>query len=150
MRTFLTLGLLIAATVAADAQSARRIVIDVPFDFVVRQKKLPAGEYTIYLASRDNDKMLLVRGADGSAAEMIITSAIEGEPRGAAKVAFHRYGDQYFLAQVWPSGTGAGRALHKSALERSIIREITQGTSKLDAGKLASLRSVVTVEGRVE
>jgi len=34
------------------------------------------------------------------------------------KLVFHRYGDQYFLYQVWPAGTSTGRQFLKSRSER--------------------------------
>ena len=40
-----------------------------------------------------------------------------------ATLLFHRYGDQYFLSQVWPAGGSTGRLLPKSRAERDAERQ---------------------------
>lgn len=37
---------------------------------------------------------------------------------------FHRYGDQYFLYQVWSAGALTGRQFYKSRTEREIERKL--------------------------
>ena len=38
------------------------------------------------------------------------------------RTVFHRYGDHYFLVQVWPAGATTGRAIPKSRQELEIER----------------------------
>ena len=39
-------------------------------------------------------------------------------PQDKTKLIFHRYGNRYFLAQIWSAGSSRGRELPKSAKER--------------------------------
>jgi hypothetical protein len=48
-----------------------------------------------------------------------------------ARLIFHRYGQNYFLAEVW-SGESTGRQLLKSKHERAIERELASIPSKSD------------------
>ena len=44
------------------------------------------------------------------------------EPNRHGKLVFHRYGDQWFLFQIWPAGINTGREITSSRLEREIER----------------------------
>ena len=46
------------------------------------------------------------------------------------KVIFKRYGDQYFLFQIWISGRNIGRELFKSTREQQSERELAQHAIK--------------------
>ena len=46
------------------------------------------------------------------------------------KLVFHRYGNRYFLAEIWTVGSRDGQKLRKSREERSIERELSSISSK--------------------
>jgi hypothetical protein len=46
-----------------------------------------------------------------------------------ARLVFHRYGERYFLAEVWNGADRAGRQLLKSQEERAIEREFASISS---------------------
>jgi hypothetical protein len=58
------------------------------------------------------------------------------------KLVFHRYGDQYFLYQVWPAGATTGRQLPKSRGEREVEEHLGANPS---VGNLTAKLSLVTV-----
>ena len=147
LSAFILIGLILVAAVATQAQTTRPLVVNVPFDFVVGKKTLPAGRYTIKRFVRDNDKLLLVQSADGRAVQSIQTSAVEASTAAdAAQLKFHRYGDKYFLFQVWTPGAQTGRELPKSRLEEITIRELAHGAKESDATRAQT----VLVNGRLE
>jgi len=53
--------LLLMTAISAHAQSERSKVTNIPFSFVVGEKTLPAGEYTVEPNRRDHDKVWLVQ-----------------------------------------------------------------------------------------
>jgi hypothetical protein len=58
-----------------------------------------------------------------------------------ARLVFHRYGERYFLAEVWSGSDGAGRQLLKSREERAIERESTLAQGSYETIEvLAALR----------
>lgn len=143
----------VAGVVSAQAQTAQHpVVVNVPFEFVVGGKTLPAGEYVIRRAARESDKALLVTSAGGGGSELAMTYAVEADgsrrQTARASVDFHRYGDKYFLFQVWTSGATAGRALPRSRQERDILREMKKKTNRLDIARLAGAPQLVTVEAK--
>ncbi|MGH9901376.1 MAG: hypothetical protein ACRD68_06070 [Pyrinomonadaceae bacterium] len=141
-----------AAPAVVRAQSARRIVVHIPFEFIVGRKTLPAGEYTVSQALRNSDKVLVVRGAGG--AEMIVTGPAEagGARRAeqAARLDFHQYGEQYFLFRVWAPGASVGRELPVSDTERSIENDLAVNAPKDLLAKNTTGRQLVSVTGRVK
>ncbi len=42
-----------------------------------------------------------------------------------SKLVFHRYGDRYFLAQLWVAGSDSGRELAQSPREMEVARNYT-------------------------
>ena len=112
-------ALIAAFCVAAQAQPA--LIVKVPFDFVVCNSRLTAGEYTV---SIDNLKtIVLVRGERGNSAVMALSIAAHtGKITQQAKLVFNRYGDRYVLSQVWPAGSNDGREFPPSKMERELAR----------------------------
>lgn len=118
MTGMLTLALL-AATQTVRAQEP--VLVNIPFAFAAGDATLPAGEYRVEKV-RDGSPVLLIRSTEGSPAIIVMTSpASANEPQEKAKLIFHRYGNHYFLAQVWSAGSSSGRELPKSAKEKEQV-----------------------------
>jgi len=113
----LTLGLLLAAPALAQTASMK---VNVPFDFIVNGKTLPAGEYKVDGLSTSTGT-IAIRNTETTAKLMTLTNGCESiEAADASKLVFHRYGGQYFLAQVWSAGSSEGRELPRSRAEREL------------------------------
>jgi len=121
--SLITLSLFVALSVApVCAQFQAPMTVNIPFAFVVGDKTMPAGEYTFKPA---NDaglySRLLIRSKDGKTVAIISTGVIKAKAvQEEATVAFNRYGDQYFLYQIWTPGTDYVRQLRKSDIELKI------------------------------
>jgi len=106
----------LATTQVARAQEP--LLASIPFQFTAGRMTLPAGEYRVQKV-RDGSSALLIRSTDGTGATMVITSAASvNAPPAKSKLIFHRYGNRYFLTQVWSAGSSQGRELPKSAKEK--------------------------------
>ena len=108
---------------SAQAQSlADRPRFNIPFDFAFGGKQLPAGEYSFVRAlATSGDIMLSLTDRNGRSKVIVLSHAtMRLRPTSKASLVFHRYGDQYFLAQVWPAGAEIGREFSKSKSERDI------------------------------
>lgn len=124
----------LATAVSANAQpAANRIVANVPFEFSVGYKALPAGEYSVRtIASAGNG--LLIQSTDGKTSALRLSEAtkrIKDKPQ--ARLVFHRYGNRYFLAEVWNGLEHNGRQLMKSQEERGIESELMVASTKENA-----------------
>jgi len=131
--TMVTLVLAIAlatAVASANAQSAKKVVADIPFAFVVGDQTLSAGEYTLKSTTAPANG-LMIQNADGQSEALRYTFPIEPQQnRRSARLVFHRYGQRYFLAEVWTGAGNVGRHLLKSRQERAIERELAAIASK--------------------
>jgi hypothetical protein len=129
VKGFTTLMLIVVlalatAVASAKSQSANRVVADIPFEFSIGYKAMPAGEYSVKtIASSSN--ALMIQSADGKTAAVRLTQETGRSKNMHARLVFHRYGEKYFLAEVWNGLDQSGRELLKSQEEKEIERELT-------------------------
>lgn len=125
------LALLFALGATSYAQSARRTVIQIPFDFVVGQKTLPAGVYRIEPTKRDSYTVLEIRGVTSRASAFAITTTIRGgDSKRQPSLVFEKYGETYVLAEVWAAGDVEGREVAQSRRGRSADAEAAAGRAR--------------------
>ena len=112
---FLGLGLLLAVS-AAQAQETR-VKANIPFDFVVGNQILPAGEYLVASEGSTN-QTIVIRSDDSKTAILSLTnSCSSSKPSDMSKLVFHRLANRYFLSQVWVEGNSSGWQLPHSKAE---------------------------------
>lgn len=99
LRLTIMAALALAFAASAQAQTALNYkTFAVPFSFKVGNKVLPAGEYKI---TADN-QIIRVQKTDGKENTVTLTQRTRGtNNENHAKLTFRRYGDQYYLSQVW-------------------------------------------------
>jgi len=128
--TMLTLvvGLtLVTAVVSANAQSARVSTARIPFEFNVGDKALPAGQYLVKTITESGEAVMISNDNGGS---VRLTHSIRSSKTPArGKLVFHRYGDTYYLSEVWNKGEMTGRQLFRSKQERNIERQLARTNS---------------------
>jgi hypothetical protein len=115
---------------SARAQSARSTqMVTIPFDFFVGADKLPAGDYT--LRAEDSSAAMRIQSSDQSTGTFFSIRRIEGlKIQNDSKLVFHKYGDDYFLSQVWTAGRATGDQLSKTKRERMAEPEIAKRAGK--------------------
>ena len=118
-----TLAFGAAAAVVATGQSSRGLRAQVPFDFVVANKTLRAGEYQVR-SLNDDGNLIVIGNQDGDRAVQQSNSAERRGKQLHAKLVFHRYGSTYFLSQIWMAGETTGREMVKTRQERAMEREL--------------------------
>ena len=114
---------LVAAAVQAQLPGTP-IRASVPFDFMVRGKMLPAGNYEV---SRINDDPigLMIRNLD----QKHDTVMFETEPvymrktPGKNMLVFNRYGDTYFLSEIKTASENTAREAYPSRAERHLQQQ---------------------------
>jgi hypothetical protein len=117
------LGAILLATVVTSAQAqspSNRVTAQIPFDFNIGDRKLPSGRYSVgRVRQASDDAVLTVDDENGRSKALRTSIAVRNlDLTENAKLVFHRYGDQYFLYQVWAAGTTTGRQFPKSRSER--------------------------------
>ena len=119
-------GLLIAMIAMMVGQPAKAQTLayglraSIPFDFKVGDKTFSAGRYAVSRVQQD-DVVIKVSSVEGKGNALRGTVPVTiAKVRNSATLVFHRYGDQYYLAQVWPAGASTGRELPVSRGERDL------------------------------
>jgi hypothetical protein len=141
LKGFTMLALIVAialasAVVTANAQASKQIVADIPFEFSVGYKTLPAGQYIMQTLASAGDG-LLIQSADAKTSALRPSEATAPmKNKTHARLIFHRYGERYFLAQVW-SGDSSGRQLLKSQEERAIELDLASIGAKGESAPAA-------------
>jgi hypothetical protein len=117
---------IIAVSASAKAQSLEyRLTANIPFDFSVANKKFPAGKYWISRAPQSNgDLVVQIRSTDGHWNISRLTfPVVTNNPMSKGSLVFHRYGEEYFLSEIWPAAGLTGRELPKSRTERDLVQK---------------------------
>jgi len=127
---FMLLSLMVTlAVTSVTAQSRSQFMrIRIPFQFAIREKTFPPGEYIVRRRNSDRPEMLLISSVDGGSVAYVLTNNVQSKTRQSeSKLVFHQYEEQYFLSQVWQDGD-SGREVPKSARERAADRELVKNT----------------------
>ena len=112
---------------AAQAQTSGRtqLIANIPFEFNVGTKTMPAGEYTVSQVNPSSDHAVLqLRSKDGRSGAMVQMGSVIGKAQESAKLIFKRYGNHYFFAQAWVDGENSGLQAPKSRSGRATEREL--------------------------
>jgi hypothetical protein len=125
---------LVTFTVSANAQSSTKQVANIPFEFVVGDQNLSAGQYDIDRITSGGMAIRIRDTKTTTAATRLTSPIIKTKPASQGKLVFHRYGNTYFLSEVWRAGDSSGRQLVKSSRERTAERE-RASVASLNGGK---------------
>jgi hypothetical protein len=114
----LTIGPL-ASTQSASAQTIKTVAeVDIPFAFRTPLQSLPAGKYQI---DRESSQLILLKGHD-KAGFVVVHGATRSRDTDHGYLVFDRYGDKYFLHQVWMAGSRDGLECPKSRAEKASVQ----------------------------
>ena len=115
----------VAGLSSARAQTTVLLKANVPFEFSVGSKTMPAGQYTVScIGSVSSLRTLVLRSSDGHESILVRTISVSGKIQDNAKLVFDRYGDRYFFAQAWLPSESTGMQAPKSRTEKRIAREL--------------------------
>ena len=99
-RTLFVLASVVVGCVSVPAHAQgvdRPMTVNVPFDFELGSSHLAAGKYTI---SRPMTDIIEIRNTSGGAL-LLTHNGQSNKATKSSKVVFDRYGDTYFLRQIW-------------------------------------------------
>lgn len=118
--------LLTVSSVSVFGQSDRQTVVNIPFNFIVGDKSLSAGQYILERNKRDNDTVWVITRKDtGAGRKVFLTiSSRSDNPAEDTKLVFHRYENYYFLTSCSVAGSNTGRELQMSDRERNLDEKL--------------------------
>jgi hypothetical protein len=121
-----------ATAVPASSPLTYPLVADIPFDFSVHDKLLPAGRYTIKEVSSLLEKVVEISSQDGKLrAIFLVDNAEAKEQPSTGKLVFHRLGGQNFLFQIFDPWEDHGAMVSKSRTERLLEKDFAVTENRL-------------------
>jgi hypothetical protein len=114
--------------VVSGAMAQRRpgdLLVNIPFSFLVDNHQMPSGRYVVVPAG--NGALGMFKAEDGSPRLLMSVHSVESRSSQTPKLVFHRYGDSYFLTEVW-NGDKIGRQLAKSKAEKELASAKVNGS----------------------
>ncbi len=114
------LAALLATSSAVGQTNRGDTFTDIPFAFTVANLTLPSGRYTV---TRMGEITLRIFNSHKQGT-VLLTTKVQGKAlENAGKIVFHRYGDVYFLSEVWGADSGTGCKVSPSRPEKELIGE---------------------------
>ena len=109
-RTLIVLCLLLtAATLFAQTTASQRLMtVNIPFAFSAEDHALPEGEYLVLTVTPERSIRIVSIDGKHSAIVNTLPNYASG-PSQNSRLVFHKYGNEYFLVQVWTAGQNVGR-----------------------------------------
>jgi hypothetical protein len=114
----------LAVTTVASAQTIK-VKVKVPFSFIVNRATLPAGEYLVQSVD-DEGRVLAIRDLDTNTTNLVVfNSCTSLASASQTKLIFHRYGERYFLNQIWIEGNNSGHELSPGPREKEVAKDFS-------------------------
>jgi len=141
-QTFSLVSLLSLLLVAGSAIAQTvHVRANIPFNFAVGSKTLPAGTYDVGTIDGRDSKMLLLQGRDGNSSMIVGSNAAENlKPADKTKLVFNHYGSRYFLSEIWVNGATRGRQLPKTSREKELAKDWAQDLTQRRVEIVANLK----------
>lgn len=114
-----SLSIAITLTLSVFAQMGNVLSATIPFKFYINGVTLTEGSYKIHRSSTP-DVMIIQDLNSKKSASFIYRQEMTRESDGKSQLVFHRYGNQYFLAEIQDNGDT--KKLSKSKAERLAAR----------------------------
>lgn len=124
---FLAAATLAAPSLAQGTQA--KVHVNVPFAFEGGSVHHSAGTYTIGVEA---GRIMMIRGDRESSLALIRLSDTRSPAR-TSKVVFRRYGNRYFLRQVWTAGRSDYLDCGQSKAEKKLQKELQLASRSADA-----------------
>ena len=127
----LAVAVVLLAMGSSFAQTTN-VVVDVPFAFTLGNQSVPAGHYELQ-SIRGEGILALRRGNQHMT--LVSTNSIQSAAASRGRLIFQRYGDRYFLRQIWMSGSHSGREVPTTKLEKELASNRTPASVAVLASK---------------
>ena len=115
---------------AAQLIGSTRVVAQVPFEFMVANKIVPAGECVVEAATMDG-KTLVVRNTEAKVALLSSSSQAEGKQEASHyALVFKHYGDRYFLSGIKLQRSNITYRLPESKVEAELRAQSMAATDE--------------------
>lgn len=133
----LLIALVFALTFYASnvhAQIVGELEATIPFQFHAGNAKLPAGKYFVRMLDDSDLRVMEIRSADGKTSALFEVQQSDANSTPAkSELIFNKYGDHYFLAELFDEGNPSGSRVPKSRYEEKISQATAEPQAHVPA-----------------
>jgi hypothetical protein len=118
----------------AQAQIIGNLEADIPFQFRVGNTTFAAGRYVIHELEGSDLTVMQISSADGKQSVLfdVESAQAKGTPE-KSELIFNKYGDRYFLSEMFDEGNADGSRLAPSRDEKRAIKETGADVARVEA-----------------
>ncbi len=129
---FLMLTLtLLPMLAAAQIQDDSRLKAQVPFDFMIGSKTIPAGQVILQPAA-PGVSALAMRNVEARVSLLANPTRVDTrKPAATSELVFHKYGHRYFLAEIKVEGSTTMYTLPQSRAEAELLAQNVNSTEEI-------------------
>jgi hypothetical protein len=118
----------------AHAQLIGDLKANIPFQFQAGNSKFPPGEYVLRMLGSPTGGIMEIRSMDGSTSALFEVQPVKANSAPArSELVFNKYGNRYFLAELFDEGYETGDQVVESRDEKSISRDNHAGHQRVSA-----------------
>jgi hypothetical protein len=129
-RGIAVLGIFFGLVVASvQAQAPARVEVNIPFEFSAGKTTLKAGVYTI---TRMSGNLVTLRNVENKSS-VILNAPVNLSSTASdstERLVFNKYGEEYFLAQIWLTADSGRELLKKNKTRQPERIELSFRVSK--------------------
>ena len=140
-RKHLLLSLFIALVFAltiyptkAQAQIIDQLDVNIPFQFHAGNAKFPAGKYVVQVLDDSDQTVMEIRSANDSTSALLEVRETRANATPAkSELIFNKYGNRYFLSELFDEGNSTGSKVAESRYEKRISKETAETQAHVPA-----------------
>jgi hypothetical protein len=118
----------------AQAQIIGDLQVNIPFQFHAGSSKLPAGKYIIHMLDDSDLTVMEISSADGSTSALFNVQSAEANSAPAkSELIFNKYGNRYFLAELFDQENPSGSKVAESRYEKRIDKATLEAQEHVPA-----------------
>ena len=91
---------LAALAITAKGQTVDHLIVNIPYEFVVAGKTLPAGTYRVSRINDKDERQLIISSFENREAVMVISNEVSPIRTDSPSLSFEQAGGEYFLSKI--------------------------------------------------
>jgi len=128
MKTMNSIAMMVAAAIGLGSTglyAQSKVEANIPFDFTVKGKTMPAGRYQLARNLSAPDTIEISNVSGGRSVLVVTYKALTAEPGAVEpRIVFNQYGNRYFFSELWTSD-GAERSVTPAKMEQELKASTT-------------------------
>jgi hypothetical protein len=119
---------------AAKGQSVDQIVVNIPYEFVVSSKTLPAGTYRVSREPNPDGRLLVFSSVENRTSAIVFATDVETIPADKGQISLERVEGRYFLSKIETADHVFNIPVSRSAIMEAAARSrnVTSASGSAD------------------